>query len=170
MKLDDNTMWSRRHGKVPDADPDIEDLPYDISELYPDGWFTSERDQITLPSALAPGEIEQLTFQSIATIEFELHKGQVTDALDGLCLALGEKSLCFWTEMRNANSQWTTSHAWDNVHKLNTECKLRSTYWQVQNALQQLNIDLDYLETLQDITDDELKVAGDITDDQRFGQ
>ena len=58
MKLDDNTMWSQRHRKVPDTDPDIEDLPYDLSKLYPDGWFTPERDQITLLSALAPGEIE----------------------------------------------------------------------------------------------------------------
>ena len=125
MKLDDNTMWSRRHRKVPDAEPDIEDLPYDLSELYPNGWFTPERDQITLPSTLAPGEIERLSFQSIATIEFELCKGQVTNALDGLCLVLGKRSLCFQTEVWNANSQWTTSCAWDNVHKHNTEaCKL----------------------------------------------
>ena len=58
MKLDDDTMWSRRDGKVTDADPDIEDLPYNLSELYPNGWFTPERDQITILSALAPGEIE----------------------------------------------------------------------------------------------------------------
>ena len=171
MKLDDDTMWSKRQGKDSDVDPDIGDLPYDLSELYPDGWFTPEGDQITLPSALAPGEIERLAFQSIATIEFELRKGQVTDALDGLRLALGEKSLCFRTEVRNANSQRTTSRTWDNVHKLDTEArKLQSTYRTARNALQRLNIDPEYLETLRDITDDELKVAGDITDDQRFGQ
>ena len=123
MKLDDNTMWSKRHGKNPDVDPDIKDLPYDLSELYPDGWFTPEGDQITLPSTLAPGEIEQLAFQSIATIEFKLRKGQVTDALDGLRLVLGEKSLCFRTEVQNANSQRTTSRTWDNVHKLDTEAR-----------------------------------------------
>ena len=76
MKLDDDTMWSRRHRNIPDSDPDIEDLPCDLSKLYPDGWFTPERDQIILLSALAPGEIERLAFQSIATIEFELCKGQ----------------------------------------------------------------------------------------------
>ena len=62
MKLDDNTMWLRRHGKGPDTDPDIEDLPYNLSKLYPDRWFTPERDQITLLSTLATGEIEQLAF------------------------------------------------------------------------------------------------------------
>ena len=59
-------------------------------------------------------------------------------------------------------------HNRDNVHKLDKTRKLWSTYQKVRNALQWLNIDLEYLEMLQDITDDELKVAGDITDDQRF--
>ena len=95
------------------------------------------------------------------------HKGQVTNALDGLCLALGEKSLCFWTEVHNTNSQQTTSHAWDNVHKLDTETqKLQFTYWQAQSALQWLNIDADYLEMLHKITDNDLKVASNITNDQ----
>lgn len=98
-------------------------------ELYPDRWFTPERDQITLPSALALGEIERLSLRQIATIEFELQKGQATDALDSLWLALREKSLCFCTEAWNANTQQTTSHTWDNIHKLDTEAqKHRSIY------------------------------------------
>ena len=44
----------------------------DPPELYPDRWFTPERDQITLLSALALGEIERLSLRQIATIEFEL--------------------------------------------------------------------------------------------------
>jgi len=64
-------------------------------ELLPDGWFTPEMEQITLPSALAPGEINRLSLQPIALIEAKLRKGQVTDSLEGLQLALGEKSLCF---------------------------------------------------------------------------
>jgi hypothetical protein len=64
-------------------------------EHFPDGWFTLEMDRITLPSALAPGEINDLSLKSIAKIEAELWKGQVADALEGLQLALGEKSLCF---------------------------------------------------------------------------
>ena len=40
----------------------------------------------------------------------------------------------------------------------------------MQNALQRLNIGVDYLETLHEITDNDMKVAGNITNDQRFGQ
>ena len=36
--------------------------------------------------------------------------------------------------------------------------------------MQRLETDLDYLATLHDITNDDLKVAGDLTDEQRFGQ
>ena len=82
---------------------------YNPLELYPDGWFTPKMDQVTLLSALAPGEIEHLSLKQIAMIEFKLCKGQGTDALDGLYLALGEKLLCFHTEVHNAKSQWTTS-------------------------------------------------------------
>ena len=95
----------------------------------------------------------------------------MTEALDGLWLALGEKSLCFRTEVQNANTQWTMSHAWDNIHKLDTEAqKYRSIYHQARSALQQLDIDSTYQEILFDNTDDDMKVAGDITNENRFGQ
>ena len=83
--------------------------------------YTGEREQITLPSALKQEEIDCLLLNDIATIEFELRKGQVADALDKLHLALSEKSLCFCTEVHNVDSQRTTSRAWDNIHKLDTE-------------------------------------------------
>src|SRR5882762_4724300 len=143
----------------------------DRLELHPEGWFTPEWDRITLPSALAPGEIDHLSFKSMAMIEAELRKGQVVDALEGLRLALGEKSLCFRTEVCNADSQWRTHRAWDNVHKLDAEArKCRAIYRQARYALMHLDVDPEYLATLHDITDDDLKVAGDITDERRFGQ
>ena len=85
------------------------DIPDDLLEIYPDGWFTPEREQISLSSTLAPEEVECLSLKQIAMIEFKLHKGQVTDSLDGFCLALGEKSLCFHTAVCNVDTQQTTS-------------------------------------------------------------
>ena len=95
----------------------------------------------------------------------------MADTLDKLHLALGEKSLCFHTEVCNADSQRTTSQAWDNIHKLGTEAqKSQSTYRQVQNTLKCLDIKPEYLATLHDIGDEDLKVSGDLTDERRFGQ
>ena len=171
IKPDDDTQWSVQDGKILDIFPQWKQVSDDLLELDPDGWFTPEQEQITLPSALAPGEIERLLLKSIAVIEAELRKGQITDALQGLHLALGEKSLCFRTQVRNADSQRTTHRAWDNVHKSDAEArKFRSTYRQARNALRRLNIDPGYVMTLHDITDNDLKVSGDLTDERRFGQ
>ena len=168
MKLDDDTQWSEH---IPDVGPESEEVSEDILELHPEGWFTPERERITLPSSLAPGEIDRLSMNTLAMVEAELRKAQVTDALEGLRLVLGEKSLCFRTEVRNADSQRTTNRAWDNVHKLDAEARrCRSTYRNARNALQRLSVDPEYLATLCDITDNDLKVAGDLTDPGRFGQ
>jgi len=166
MKLDDETQWSTRVDKRREIDSDGEDSSDDVLAHYPDGWFTLERESITLLSALAPGEIDHQSLQPIAMIEAELRKGQVTDALEGLCLALREKSLCFRVEVHNANSQQTTHRAWDRVHKFDADARqCRSTYLYACSALSRLQIEPEYSATLCDITEDDMKVAGDLTDE-----
>ena len=75
--------------------------------------------------------------EGVAKVEAELHKGQINDSLDGLRLALGEKSLCFRMDVRNANSQRTTQRAWDNIHKFDTKArKHRNMFNLCRDALQ----------------------------------
>jgi len=60
---------------------------------------------------------------------------------------------------------------WDNVHKLDAQAwKCWSTYRHAQSTLQHLAFDPEYLVTLLDITHDDLKVAGDLTNKVRFSQ
>jgi hypothetical protein len=107
----------------------------------------------------------------IAKVEAELRKGQINDSLDGLHLALGEKSLCFRAEVRNADSQRTTNRAWDNIHKFDADARRhRNIYNHTRNALKRLPVEPEYLDTLQDITEDDMKMSGDITEEHRFGQ
>jgi hypothetical protein len=167
MKVDDQTLWSTDVGKH----SELEDKSDQVLANYVDDWFTPESESITLPSALAPGEIDRQSLQPMAMIEAELRKGQIADALEGLRLALGEKSLCFRADVRNANSQRTTHRAWDRVHKFDADARQhRSTYRYARSALQRLHIEPEYVDTLQDITDDDMKVSGDLTDERRFGQ
>ena len=58
MRLDHDTQWAREHGQLLDKDATPVEMSGNLPELYPDGWFTPEKDQITLLSALALGEIE----------------------------------------------------------------------------------------------------------------
>ena len=64
-----------------------------------------------------------------------------------------------------------TNCAWDWVHKFDANAQqYHSTYRYARNALQHLHIDPEYLGTLHDITDDDMKVAGDLTDERQFRQ
>ena len=92
IKLDDSTNWSANNGSAVDMVPDTSE---GLSNAYLEGWFMPEWECIMLPSSLAAGEIKHLSLRPFALIETELWKGQIMDALEGLCLALGEKSLCF---------------------------------------------------------------------------
>ena len=168
IKLDNSTNWSANDGSAADMIPDALE---GLSDTYPEGWFTPEQEQIMLPSSLAAGEIKRLSLRPFALIETELWKGQIMDALEGLRLALGEKSLYFKTQVRNANSQQMTCHAWDNVHKLDHRAwTFQPLYPLAWSTLQCLSIDPEYCATLQDITDDYLMVAGDLMDEWRYGQ
>jgi len=171
IKLDDDVQWSQQAGKAPDSDPPLGDISDDEIDDYPDGWYTPEKERLTLPSVFAPGEVERLSLEAVAKVEWELRKGQINDSLEGLRLALGEKSLCFRAEIRNANSQRTTQRAWANIHKHDADArKHRQMYTHARAALQRLPGDQDYLNTLHDITENDMKMSGDITEENRFGQ
>jgi hypothetical protein len=91
--------------------------------------------------------------------------------LENLCLALGEKSLCFRADVRNANSQCTSQRAWDNIHKFDADARRhRNIYNHTRNALQRLPVEPEYLETLQDITENDMKMSRDVIEENRFGQ
>ena len=81
MKLDDDIQFLSADGNIIEIDAKSSDEP---SESDIEGSFTPESEVIILPSSLAPGQIDRLSLHSIAFIESELRKGQVTDALEGL--------------------------------------------------------------------------------------
>ncbi|KAI0244965.1 hypothetical protein BJV78DRAFT_1289899 [Lactifluus subvellereus] len=103
-------------------------------------------------------------------VEAELRKGQVTDALEGLRLALGEKSLCFRTEVRNVDSQRTPLELGTMFISWMLRLESVGHISTCSSALQHLPTDPEYLATLQEITDEDLKLAGDITNERRFRQ
>jgi hypothetical protein len=58
IKPNDDTCWLAQDRHIVESHSEA---LYDFLEFYPDGWFTPERDSITLPSTLAPGEIDHLS-------------------------------------------------------------------------------------------------------------
>jgi hypothetical protein len=74
-------------------------------------------------------------------------------------------------EVHNASSQRTTNRAWDKVHKFDADARrCWAIYRHALCALTHLQMHGDYVQSLHAITDEDLKVTGDLTDENRFGQ
>ena len=169
FKLDDDVRWmtdvngegEEEEDSHYSDESDVEDVPEDMPETR----------ALALPSSLAPGEIEQLGLVDLARQESALRQGQINDALEGLRMALGEKSLLYRTEVRNLKSQRTSLRAWQNVNKQDLVAKgHKRAYDRARKALMRLDIDRDYLSTLHDITPEDMKMSGDVTEENRTGQ
>lgn len=171
MNVSDDMQWSNSAGKLRDMQDSSDYSSDDDSTTVPEISITPEQDMISLPSSLAPGEINRHSLQRLAEVEGELRKGQINDSLQGLRLALGEKSLSFRAEVRNAHSQRTSQRAWAKVNKFDVEARRhRRIYNHSREALQRLAVFPEYLSSLHDITDDDMKMSRDVTEENRYGQ
>jgi hypothetical protein len=171
MNVSDDVRWSNEAGKLRAMQDSSDDPSDDDTTTGPEMSITPEQDMISLPSSLAPGEIERYSLQRLAEVEGELRKGQINDSLQGLRLALGEKSLSFRAEVRNAHSQKTSQRAWAKVHKFDAEARRhRKIYNHSRAALQRLSVSPEYLSSLHNITKDDMKMSGDVTEENRYGQ
>jgi hypothetical protein len=167
LKLDDNVHWIEEGESTEDDESSYstDSESNDIPEQLP------ETKALALPSSLAPGEIGRLGLNALAKQEASLRRGQINDALEGLWMALGEKSLLFHTDVQNSKSQRTSQRAWQNVNKQDLMARRhKRAYDHARKALIILNIDMEYLSTLQDITPGDMKMAGDITEENRISQ
>jgi hypothetical protein len=167
LKLDEDVHWIGDVEAEEDdsshysEDSDAEDIPEN----------TPETKSLALPSSLGPGEVNRLGLVDLARQEAELRQGQINDALEGLRMALGEKSLLYRTDVRNMKSQRTSLKAWQNVNKQDAVARRhKRAYDRARKALIRLNIDTEYLSTLHDITPADMKMAGDVTEENRIGQ
>ena len=82
-------------------------------------------------------------------------------------MALGEKSLLYRTDVQNNKSQ----RAWKNVNKQDAIARQhKHAYDRAWKALIRLDIDREYLSTLFDITLEDMKMSGDVTEENQMGQ
>jgi len=127
-----------------------------------------EHAVIFLPSQLKETERQRCGLVEMGNQEAALRIGQINDALHSLRMVLGEKSLMLRTSVRNACSQKQVTRAWGDVNRLEAQAqRYCKAYEQARKALASLGaLDSHY----QDITKDDLKMPGDITEENRMGQ
>ena len=76
---------------------------------------SSENAAICMPSSLRPEDIQKLELEILASQELELHKGQASDCLLGLCMALGHKAVLYRTKVRTAKTSTDKTRTWDDI-------------------------------------------------------
>src|SRR5215510_7748717 len=127
-----------------------------------------EKTRLLMPSALGSQQCVDLGKTTLMEQEIQLRVGQANDALAKLRLALAHKSMVFRLQIRVADSQSHKTRAWDNVKTANaTVNKHLRTYRLAHQALLNLNAGQ---EQFQSITPNDLKMAADVVEENRYGQ
>ena len=132
--------------------------------------ITPENILLYLPSTLTADQRKSLGWQELGIMELELREGQANDQLERLRECLAEKSLKFRTEVRPANSQKKVTRAWGLVHRMDNQIKETVViYRTARDAIGELGGDAE-LERYQQIKKSDLKMSGDIVEENRVGQ
>ena len=130
-----------------------------------------ELRKILLPSWMKRVELLQAGLEHMESQEAELRVGQMNDALQGLRIALGEKSLLLRTDVRNNKAQKMVGRAWARVKKEDEKVqKYLRAYNRTREALSRLNPEHIMLQKFKAIRKDDLKMSGDIVEENRIGQ
>lgn len=169
MMPDDDELEDLGH----DANLASEEPAYDEEEVPQPAlsrrW--AESVLVLMPSTLRKQRCTDWNLRDLRKEEIQLREGQANEALHNLRTALGHKSLLFRSRIRNSHSQRTTTRAWAEVNKV--EAKVRAhvaSYRRARRALVVLGASAATLKKLRDIRPEELKMPGDLVEENRFNQ
>ena len=140
----------------------------EIREEEPE--MTPENIPLYLPSTFTASQRNSLGWQKPGKMELQLREGQANDLLEKLRECLAEKSLRFRTQVRSANSQKKATRAWGSVHRMDNQIKeIVVMYRTARDAIGELGGAAD-LKRFQEIKRSDLKMSGDIVEENRVGQ
>ena len=144
------------------------DIEETVEEEEPEA--TPERVVLYLPSNCTLQQRKEYGLQELGNTEYELRVGQANDSLERLRECLAEKSLRFRKGVRLAKGQKKTTRAWDSVHRVDDQIREAVvTYRTARQAIGELGEAVD-LEKFQEIKKSDLKMSGDIVEENRVGQ
>jgi hypothetical protein len=141
------------------------------------GWVDDEipaEDMgLWMPSSVPSDRAAFFGLAALRAEELELRKGQATDCLEKLRLALGRKAIIYRQHFRSADSVWTGTRSKQEAQlcRLKIEKYVRC-YQRARSAMRRLGIGPDPLlnGAYQDILPEQLSVDKEVTEENRFGQ
>lgn len=146
-------------------------LAADVEEVEEEEPETTPENVILyLPSNFKLHQRKALGWEGLGDMELQLREGQANDSLEKLRECLAEKSLRFRKQLRSAKGQKKTTRAWDSIHRMEDQItQVVVTYRTARDAIQELGEATD-LERFQEIKKSDLKMSGDIVEENRVGQ
>lgn len=131
----------------------------------------AENAYISMPSALGKEECARVGWNIKAGQEVELRKAQANEYLEKIRMALGHKALLFRTSVRKVKGQKGKTRTWDAVHRAdkNLQDNVRG-YERARKALVSLGADMQTLDQYKEIKKSDLRLSGDVVEENRFGQ
>jgi hypothetical protein len=163
---------------VVDEDSDIDEAEYEsATDQYSED---EDFDQISnpnpnhgksmlyLPSYFGAELCEKIGRAEVMKMEVGLREGQAYEALEDLRVALAQKALLFRTKVRNSDNTKEAARAWTSVNNKSASInKYAATYRSAYQALKNLDALNDNFLPL---SNDQLKIPADITEENRIGQ
>ena len=132
---------------------------------------TPETTPICMPSSLQPEDIQRLGLGIMAAQELELRKGQASDCLQSLRMALGHKAVLYRTKVRTAKTSMDKTRIWDDIKAITSKVNQHiRAYKRARRALGHLGADNATLKQYQELRTEHLKLNADITEENRVGQ
>jgi len=126
---------------------------------------------LAMPSTFGANQCRRLGLEELLGQEMKLRMGQANDSLEKLRVALGHKMILFRTSVRNSTSQRTRTRAWAEVDRVDTKIrKSTRSYRQAWLAMTRLGASEETLMQYQVIKTKDLKLNGDVVEENRIGQ
>jgi hypothetical protein len=131
-----------------------------ISPQLPVLVHTAEIRPLPLPSTFDVVQLTSLGLDSLAAKELKLREGQANDELQGVRMALGEKSFLFRKDVRLAQSKLKKGRAWSKVHKISRRVQAhRQVYHAARAAMISLGCSTEMQAKYQVLRRNQLKVS-----------
>ena len=124
---------------------------------------------LSLPSAFTTDERHCHGLAALALQEVELRKGQANDALQSLCLALGQKTMLYRVKVRNQQASTGKTRTWKEVGNATYKVtRYARSYERARKALEGLGcLNQDIYKPLQE---KDLSMSADILEENRYNQ
>lgn len=130
-----------------------------------------ERSRLALPSSLPTDYFQSRGLQTLRDQELALRRGQAHDALQAICLAIGQKSFQFTTNMRHVDPNPSVTRPMAAIQALGrTISAHRRVYARCRTAMQALDIPgADLITTYRVIEDADVKTDTSIEEPNERG-